>query len=453
MLVESGLDVLEHEVEVLSTAEDPPLGGLGEALLRLGHAVERLAALRAAWSTRFEASGEWASDGARSGAAWVAARALEHPARARARVHAGRDMADLPLMAEAALQGAIRLGHVRVLAGVARAKDHRWAALGEFESLAVQRACELNESQFARFVDRWGALVDASHDEQLRAEGVDVAAVDHAAADRAQQAELYLSQYGAEGMWALNGTLDPETGLALSAALESLCEAIRAEDRDRDLPRLRHDALGVLLNGRLCEGLPTHKGVRPHVMVLVGPGSRGAPARTRTEAPGVRPLVGACPGPQARHEGGLAAPGYAELFDRSDGTTGTLWLTGLARQRLTCDAVVQTLTLDSAGIPLALGRSVRVVPPALRRVLDVRDRQCTFAGCTAPPIWCQAHHLTHWEDGGPTDERNLVLLCSFHHRAVHERGFRMEWTDAGRRLRTIRPDGREVRMPAERGDR
>ena len=29
------------------------------------------------------------------------------------------------------------------------------------------------------------------------------------------------------------------------------------------------------------------------------------------------------------------------------------------------------------------------------------------------------HHLTHWEDGGPTDPTNLVCLCTAHHRAHH----------------------------------
>ena len=70
-------------------------------------------------------------------------------------------------------------------------------------------------------------------------------------------------------MWALSGTLDTETGLALSIALESVCEAIRSEDRERDLAQLRHDALGVLLGGELSAGLPVHKGVRPHLMVVV----------------------------------------------------------------------------------------------------------------------------------------------------------------------------------------
>ncbi|WP_146053575.1 HNH endonuclease signature motif containing protein, partial [Amycolatopsis lurida] len=35
------------------------------------------------------------------------------------------------------------------------------------------------------------------------------------------------------------------------------------------------------------------------------------------------------------------------------------------------------------------------------------------------PKNCHAHHIHHWADGGPTDLRNLVLLCGFHHRLIH----------------------------------
>ncbi len=228
-------------------------------------------------------------------------------------------------MADAALRGEVRLGHVRLLVGAARAKPHRWAALADVEELATRTAAEVSEPRFARFVERWAALVDAEHDASLRAQGIDVPVMDHGAAEQAERRELFLSRYGADGMWALSGTLDTETGLALSMALESVSEAIRGEDRDRDLAHLRHDALGVLLSGQLSAGLPVHKGVRPHIMVITRDG----------DAP-------PCPighGPDQRD---LAAPSHAELLDRTDGTVGGLWLSGLARQRLACDAVTQS---------------------------------------------------------------------------------------------------------------
>lgn len=412
----------------------PPQAELGDALLRLGRVVERLGALRALWAVQFEGGSEWAADGARSGSAWVAARATEHPSSARARMHSGSDLRALPLMADAALRGEVRLGHVRLLVAAARAKPHRWAALADVEELATRTAAEVSEPRFARFVERWAALVDAEHDASLRAQGIDVPVVDHGDAEQAERRELFLSRYGGDGMWALSGTLDTETGLALSMALESVCEAIRGEGPGRDLAQLRHDALGVLLSGQLSAGLPVHKGVRPHIMVVV----------RDDEAPTCTPGHG-----RADHRG-LAAPAQAELLDRTDGNVGGLWLTGLARQRLACDAVTQSLTVDADGVPLRLGRSARVVPPALRRVIDLRDRHCAFAGCSAPAMWCQAHHMIHWEDGGPTDERNLVLVCQFHHKEVHERGFALRWSPDGSRIETLRPDRSVIVIPGRR---
>ncbi len=411
----------------------PPPGELGDALLRLGRVVERLGTLRAVWADTFEGGSDWAADGARSGSAWIAARATEHPAAARARMHSGRDLRALPLMAEAALRGDVRLGHVRLLVGAARAKPHRWASLADVEELATRTAAEVSEPRFARFVERWAALADAEHDASLRAQGIAVPVVDHGDAAQAERRELFLSRYGTDGMWALSGILDTETGLALSMALESVCEATRAEDSGRNLAQLRHDALGALLSGELSAGLPTHKGVRPHIMVITR--ASGAPS---AHGPG-------------RHQQDLAAPSQTELIDRTDGTMGELSLSGLARQRLACDAVMQSLTVDAGGIPLRLGRSARVVPPALRRILDIRDRHCAFAGCSAPAMWCQAHHMVHWEDGGPTDERNLVLVCHFHHKAVHERGFGLRWSPDGHHIETLRPD-RSVIMITGRQD-
>ncbi|HKQ03425.1 MAG TPA: HNH endonuclease signature motif containing protein, partial [Actinomycetes bacterium] len=75
--------------------------------------------------------------------------------------------------------------------------------------------------------------------------------------------------------------------------------------------------------------------------------------------------------------------------------------------------------------PLDVGRASRVVQPAQRTALAVRDGGCVFPGCARPLAWCEAHHLLHWLQGGPTDLANLALLCRAHHRAVHEGGWHL----------------------------
>ena len=79
----------------------------------------------------------------------------------------------------------------------------------------------------------------------------------------------------------------------------------------------------------------------------------------------------------------------------------------------------------TAGRPrpsLNLSRKHRLVQPALRRALEVRDRGCRFPGCSHER-WLDAHHVVHWADGGETSLDNTLLLCSRHHRLLHEGGF------------------------------
>ena len=77
------------------------------------------------------------------------------------------------------------------------------------------------------------------------------------------------------------------------------------------------------------------------------------------------------------------------------------------------------------GSVLDVGRKTRSIPPALRRALEARDRGCRFPGCGLR--FTDAHHVTHWADGGETSLANCLLLCSHHHRLVHEGGWQVRW--------------------------
>ena len=90
-------------------------------------------------------------------------------------------------------------------------------------------------------------------------------------------------------------------------------------------------------------------------------------------------------------------------------------------RRLCCDATVSRVLLDPDRVPVEIGRATRVIPPALRRTLDLRDQHCTYPGCDVPARWCDAHHIIHWADGGKTCLSNLRLLCSRHHSAAHQK--------------------------------
>ena len=95
------------------------------------------------------------------------------------------------------------------------------------------------------------------------------------------------------------------------------------------------------------------------------------------------------------------------------------------------------------GNVLDVGRKTRTIPSAIRRALSARDTRCQFPGCSARR--CDAHHIEHWVDGGPTSLDNLVLLCRRHHRLVHEGGFTLERRAAGT-VTFFYPDGCELRL-------
>lgn len=94
-----------------------------------------------------------------------------------------------------------------------------------------------------------------------------------------------------------------------------------------------------------------------------------------------------------------------------------------AVRRLACDATILPVLLSTDGVPLDVGRAIRVFTKELRRAVELRDGGCAFPGCERPASWRQVHHIVHWVLGGPTCLDNGVLLCGARHRFIH----RGEW--------------------------
>jgi hypothetical protein len=91
-------------------------------------------------------------------------------------------------------------------------------------------------------------------------------------------------------------------------------------------------------------------------------------------------------------------------------------------KRLCCDGETVVIVEDEDGEPLNVGRKSRTVPTAIKRALWSRDKGCVFPGCSHKRF-VDAHHIQHWSAGGETSLDNLLLLCTRHHRLVHEGGF------------------------------
>lgn len=103
---------------------------------------------------------------------------------------------------------------------------------------------------------------------------------------------------------------------------------------------------------------------------------------------------------------------------RAEGEDGPALAVETVR-RLLCDGSIVSIAEDADGNPLDIGRKTRAIPRALRRALKARDKGCRFPGCTNPR-WVDGHHVVHWADHGETKIDNLVLICTLHHKLVHE---------------------------------
>ncbi len=114
-----------------------------------------------------------------------------------------------------------------------------------------------------------------------------------------------------------------------------------------------------------------------------------------------------------------------------------------ALEAILCDANVEVVARTADGRFMDYGRRARTAPPSLKRVLLAEAGfRCAADGCTSRHR-LQVHHLTFWSEGGRTDQRELVVLCWFHHQVVvHERGFEVVLHPDRRRVRFRHPDGR-----------
>jgi hypothetical protein len=250
----------------------------------------------------------------------------------------------------------------------------------------------------------------------------------------------------------VDGDLDPETGETLLTALSAVLDA---ESRsgpdltdDRTPAQRRADALGEICRQWLdLADRPTVAGERPHVTVTVDAAAlRGPDEKDAT--------------PGAEAIDAIGATGEADGIGRTDATGGLSEATSTigSRQRasefdhvgpiqptiarqMACDASIIRVVMSGLSEPLDVGRRTPVVSVAMRRAVIVRDRHCRYPGCDRPHTWCDAHHVVHWADGGPTALPNLLLLCRRHHQLVHQRGgFRLELLE-GRPCFRRRPDG------------
>ena len=107
------------------------------------------------------------------------------------------------------------------------------------------------------------------------------------------------------------------------------------------------------------------------------------------------------------------------------------------------EAMWRFMHTTTTGVILELSRTQRTATKDLRHALNIRDGGCVFPQCSAPQQHCDAHHVTHWADGGHTNPTNMVLLCRYHHSVTHRNRWNMEHT-GNQTFAWTTPNGRVI---------
>jgi hypothetical protein len=324
-------------------------------------------------------------DGAASAVSWLAHSCDMSASSVADRVCVGEQLESLPRIAEALHSGELGYEPASVLCHLRDRLEDKKDLFDEEEMLAYAQQFTVKELRALCRV-AWHV---ANPDGFFKEEEADF-----------DDRRLHISQLP-NGMHAIDGILDSVGGAALKAALQALSR--RLPDDNRTQKQRMADSLVELTQHALDEGrLPKRGGVRPHVSVT-------------TTLEGLKNEVGAPP---------------AEV-------DGTLPVSTRTLERIACDCTISRVLVAESTV-IDVGRATRVVSGPMRRALRVRDKRCRWPGCDRPISWTTPHHIVFVSRRGETNLPNLISVCYFHHRLVHEGGWQI--VRAGSDFRFIPPD-------------
>lgn len=359
---------------------------------------------------RFDEAGGWVQTGARSCAHWLSWRIGVGPVTAREKVRVAHALGKLPRLSKALSRGEISYSKVRAVTRVATPQNE--------ETLLTYARCG-TAAQLERIVRHYRGV--------LRAQAIE------RDSDRHQQRSLR-TWVDDDGMVVIEGRLPPELGAVVLTALQRA----EAELAQRSAARSPADRDGVCAEA-LAIALPASAFDRPtaaqqqaDALALVAQSALDHEMQPGSAADRTQIVLHVDAEALAEPD----VPGRCAVEGIADVSAETA-------RRLACDASVVTVVHGTDGQVLDVGRKTRSIPPAIRRALQARDQGCCFPGCDCRRH-LQAHHIRHWADGGPTKLSNLLYLCSFHHRLLHEGGYSIHRDPDTDALCFTRPDGRAL---------
>ena len=373
------LEDFDEALEAL-IASGPEHYGDGESMEKLHSLEARFASFMTEATSAFEAGEQWAAEGAKTAASWIASRCRVPRAAAKRRVRLGRNLRHLPAVAEAWREGSIGEDAAKAIAS---ARRHRTtAAMTRDEEMLVDQAKDLGFEDFARALEYWKQLADP--------EGAE-------ASDMERQAsrDVFLEP-SIGGMYLGQMTLDPISGSIVAGELNrlehDLFEADCAQAKEHLGRPARIDALARTSGQRRADAL-----------VEMATRSASAPAEGIRPAPLFSVLVG-------------YETVHGRICELENGTVVhpcvlEAWM----------DSAYFERAIFSLGNRIDVSVRSRFFTGGTRRAIELRDRMCTHPHCYEPAERCQVDHIETYAAGGLTTQDNGRLLCGFHNRLRNQR--------------------------------
>ena len=321
----------------------------------------------------------WAEWGCKSCVHWLSWKCAIGTHAAREKLRVGHALEELPVVRAAFEHGELSYSQVRAITRVAGPHNEaglvgiaRSATAQQLERLvaATDLACKINDQGFA------AAQLDNRH----FTPGTDY--------DNA--------------MFIADTRLPPDDGRLLTKALNAAAKQLREERGNEGPPQSREqllaDALMLLAQSYLANG----------------PASRTGGDDYRAVIHADEDLVVSSTAGTDDEPASIDAP-------RCHLERGQI-ITKATIERVWCDTAASRVVVRNGTIEIETDNT-QTISASMRRALRLRDKHCRFPGCSS--VRTDAHHVCWRSKGGPTILGNLILLCRFHHRLVHEYGYQV----------------------------
>jgi hypothetical protein len=370
------IDALSDAIRALADAPPQVLAD-NESIVELQRQLSALEAVATRAAGAWDASQAWAAEGAKTSAAYLAARCGLPRHVAQRRIRLGRALRHLPVLEAAWLAGDVDSAAVNVM--VAKRRDATAAAMARDEELLVGEAKRLTFRAFCRAMAYWEQRNDPD-------------GTDRDGQQQEERRSFHFSQTF-QDMWVGDLTLDPVRGAIVDNALRRVYDELFGDDWAEAKVRLGADPSATDLRRT-----PPQR--RADALVELCRRAMAMPKGARKPEPLFTVLVG--------YE--TFAGRICELADRTVVAPGTLvgWLE---------DSWVERVVFDGPSRVIDVGAHQRVFTGATRRAVEVRDRQCFHPMCEEPAHRCQIDHKEPYAWGGLTTQDNGRVACGFHNRS------------------------------------